>query len=270
MTTNHAADLLLGRGISAPIETAVVLGTGLGSVAGIIEPRINIPYAELPGFPATSVSGHAGELVIGTRNGKTIAILQGRAHYYESGNAAAMAFPFETLARLGVTSLILTCSAGSLSADLKPGDVVAVSDHINLTGINPLIGMGSDDRFVNLVDAYDPALRQHLGQAAARLGQSLLEGVYMWFPGPSFETPAEIKVARALGADLVGMSIVPEVILARRLGLRVAALALVTNFAAGFAGGSPSHAETKEIAAQGARALKHLLASFLAGNAETS
>ncbi len=256
--------LLSERGIAPPVEIAIVLGTGLGPVADALEGAIAVPYADLAGFPAANVSGHGGRLVVGTWEGVRVAVLQGRAHFYEKGDPAAMLVPLETLARLGTRQIILTNSAGSLHADWYPGSLALISDHINISGANPLIGSTGDDRFVGLADAYDRHLRVRLKRAAVQAGVTALrEGVYMWFSGPSFETPAEVKMAKLLGADLVGMSTVPEVILARRLGLRVAALSLITNFGTGIGGGNPSHGETKDVALGGSLALKRLLRAFL-------
>ena len=256
--------LLAGRGVAGPVETAVVLGTGLGPVADALEGAVAVPYADLAGFPAVGVSGHGGRLVVGAWEGARVAVLQGRGHYYETGDPAAMRVPLEVLARLGARHLVLTNSAGSLHADWYPGSLALISDHINLSGPNPLVGTAGDDRFVGLADAYDRHLRARLKRAAVQAGiTALREGVYMWFSGPSFETPAEVKMARVLGADLVGMSTVPEVILARRLGLRVAGLSLITNFATGIGGGNPSHGETKDVALGGSLALKRLLRAYL-------
>ena len=259
----RCAEILRGRGVTGDIGTAVVLGTGLGAFADAAEDALATPYADLPGFPHGGVSGHAGRLVTGVIEGRRVALLQGRAHYYERGDARAMAVPLETLAALGVRTLVLTNAAGSLHVNWPPGSIAALSDHINFSGMNPLIGASGDDRFVPMTGAYDAGLRARLKAAAASAGVRLNEGVYMWFSGPSFETPAEIRMARALGADLVGMSTVPEVILARRLNMRVAALSLVTNYAAGLLGANPSHAETKDVAAAGGAALALLLRRFL-------
>ena len=245
------------------IEYAFVLGTGLGSAMDGVENQVVIPFEELPGFPMTEVTGHEGKLVIGTQDGAGVANMHGRSHYYESGDVRAMAVPLETLAMLGVQNLILTNAAGSVKADLYPRSLVLLTDHINLNGPNPLVGTVSDGGFVSMTDAYDPRLARRLKRAAVGAGVSLHEGVYMWFTGPSFETPAEIKMARVLGADMIGMSTVPEVIIARRLGLRVAAISIITNFGAGFQGGNPSHTETREIAMQGAISLRRLLRAFL-------
>lgn len=263
MSSDSALKILSQYGIAPKIEVAVVLGTGLGQLSEAVEAPVAIGYAELPGFPTACVSGHAGQLVIGKLEGVKVALMQGRAHYYESGNAAAMAVAIETLAKLGVHTLILTNAAGSLHPEWHPGSLALVSDHINFSGTNPLIGFGEDRRFVNLNNAYDLRLRQRMKRASAASTIALHEGVYMWFCGPSFETPAEIRMARIVGADLVGMSTVPEAILGRYHDLRVVALSVITNFAAGIAGGQPSHRETKEKALSGAIALRRLLRTFL-------
>lgn len=259
-----ALEILQDRGVSEPVEIAIVLGTGLGAIAEAVEEPIAVPYADLPGFPEISVSGHEGCLVTGTWEGTRVAVMQGRAHYYETGNAAAMQSPLETLALLGTQIVVLTNSAGSLHPDWYPGNIVVLNDHINFSGTNPLIGAGTDSRFVPLVDAYDRHLRTRMRKAGISANTAnLREGVYMWFSGPSFETAAEVKVAKMLGADLVGMSTVPEVILARRLGLRVVALSVITNFATGISGGNPTHTETKNAALSGSVALKRLLRAFV-------
>ncbi len=258
-----AADIINERAGFDPVEVAVVLGTGLGNVTDSLEDAVAIPYADLPGFPEVGVSGHDGRLVIGKQEGTRIAYMQGRSHYYEKGDSRCMAAPLETLALLGVHTLILTASVGSLKADFYPGTMVLITDHINFNGLNPLIGVANDGGFVSLTDAYDQRLIKRMKRATISAGVTLHEGVYMWYSGPSFETPAEIKMARMLGADVVGMSVVPEVILARRLALRVSGLAMVTNFGAGFQGGNPTHAGTRETAAQATIVLKRLIRSFL-------
>ena len=261
--SEQAADFIRQRGVTGEIELAFVLGTGLGSLIEPVENPVIIPFADLPGFPKGSVSGHDGRLVIGMQEGQRIAYMQGRSHYYETGDPGTMSVPLETLAFLGVHSIVLTNAAGSVRADLYPGMIALVTDHINFSGSNPLLGLGDDGGFVSLNEAYDPRLQKRLKSAAAAAGIALQEGVYMWFCGPSFETPAEIKMSRILGADMVGMSTVPEVIIARRIGLRVAALSLITNFGAGFASGNPSHTETKSMAGAGAIGFKRLIRSFL-------
>lgn len=258
-----ALSALRDHGIAGPIDCALVLGTGLGSVVEDVENPVVVAYSALPGFPQGEVSGHARQLCCGTLFGRKVLIYQGRAHYYEGGDPAVMRLPLGILAALGSPPLILTNAAGSLRPEMGPGSLALITDHINLNGPNPLIGDTGDGRFVPMVDAYDPLLRDGLMRAAAGEGVPLGEGVYLWFTGPSFETPAEIRMAKVLGADLVGMSTVPEVILARRHGLRVAAISVVTNMGAGLHGGAPHHSETRDVAGTASHALRRLLRGFL-------
>ncbi|MDD2869913.1 purine-nucleoside phosphorylase [Neomegalonema sp.] len=229
---------------------AVVLGSGLGALAEEVEGARRFPFKDLPGFPRSGVSSHKGELILGRLSGRDVALLAGRAHYYEHGDPKIMRVPLETFKALGVSRLLLTNAAGSLREDAPPGSLLVLNDHISWSGLNPLIGEQGDSRFVNMVDAYDPELRATLLAALKAEGQPELQGVYMWFSGPSFETPAEIRMARLLGADAVGMSTVPEVILARHLGLRVGAVSAISNFGAGMTGLPLSHEETKEEGAK--------------------
>ncbi|PSJ55698.1 purine-nucleoside phosphorylase [Kumtagia ephedrae] len=240
-------------------KVALVLGSGLGDLVDEVEDALKIPYGDLPGFPKGGVTGHAGMLVSGRFGGAEVLLLAGRAHYYEHGDAAVMRPALETLAAIGIDTLILTNAAGSLDPRIAPGSVMLIEDHINFAGANPLIGEPTDRRFVGLTEAYDADLRAALVRAAAATGTPLEKGVYMWFSGPSFETPAEIRMARVMGATAVGMSTVPEVILARFLGLRVAACSVVTNLAAGMTGAELSHEETKEMAPLGGRRLATIL-----------
>lgn len=251
------------RAGDAPIETALILGSGLSAIAKTLGDAVAIPFSKLKGFPSGGVSGHGRDLVIGTLGGKRIAVLTGRQHYYEHGDPAAMRPALETLAELGVKTLMLTNSAGSLDPDVTPGNLMLIADHLNYAGTNPLIGEETDSRFVNMVDAYDPELRASTHAAAARLEIPLKEGVYMWYSGPSFETPAEIRMAQILGANAVGMSTVPEVILGRFLGMRVWACSSVTNMGAGMAAETISHEQTKEIAKLGAEKLERLIPALL-------
>ncbi|WP_136657780.1 purine-nucleoside phosphorylase [Nitratireductor sp. XY-223] len=244
-------------------ETAIVLGSGLGSLAGEVRDPVRVPYEDLEGFPHSGVSGHAAEVVAGHLGETPVIMLSGRAHYYEKGDASVMRAPLETLHGLGVKRLILTNAAGSLREDMPPGSVMQITDHINFSGSNPLIGEPSDRRFVGLTNAYDADMAQEMRDAAKATGTDLHQGVYMWFSGPSFETPAEIRMARTFGADAVGMSTVPEVILARFLGLRVAAASVVTNLAAGMSGTEISHDETKEMAPLGGQRLATILKAML-------
>jgi purine-nucleoside phosphorylase len=263
VASNEAIEALRRRGLSALPSIGIVLGSGLGSLADEAEDATSIPYQELPGFPVPTVSGHAGRLVVGRLEGRSVALFQGRGHYYERGDPRAMAVAIDCFKRLGGEILFLTNAAGGLREEWRPPALVAIVDHINYAGANPLIGVHSDDRFVPMTAAYDPQLRARLSRAAKAAGLELQQGVYMWFSGPSFETPAEIRAAKILGADLVGMSTVPEVILARMHGLRCLAVSLVTNFGAGLSGGDPSHQETKEVALAGSANFKRLLRAFL-------
>jgi len=252
-------DRLIERlGGMAP-RAALVLGSGLGGLVDEVENAVRISYADLPGFPKSGVTGHAGEVVAGHFAGAPVLMLAGRAHYYEHGNAAAMRPVIETLAAIGITHLILTNAAGSLEQDMPPGSVMLITDHINFSGSNPLFGEPTDRRFVGLTEAYDAGIRAAIEKAAAATGTALHRGVYMWFSGPSFETPAEIRMARVFGANAVGMSTVPEVILARFYGLRVAACSVVTNLAAGMTGSELSHQETKDMAPLGGKRLATIL-----------
>jgi len=244
-------------------KLAIVLGSGLGGLADAVEGATHIPFADLAEFPRSGVSSHRGELVLGRLEDVPVVVLAGRAHYYEHGNPREMAMPIATLAALGVEALILTNAAGSLRETVGPGSPMLITDHINWAGTNPLIGVPGDARFVSMVDAYDPALRAALKAAARAEGIDLPEGVYCWYSGPSFETPAEIRMLKMLGGDAVGMSTVPEVILARFLGLKVAAISTITNMAAGMSDEKISHEHTKAMAPLGATKLERILREFL-------
>lgn len=259
---DQAAEKVRAAGVAEP-EFALILGSGLGPLADEVEDAVRVPYRAIPGFPGGNVSGHRHELVYGLLEGRRVLMFAGRSHYYESGDAAIMKVPLGLLTRLGHPKLIATNAAGSVNPAMKPGDIVALSDHIAIAGPNPLIGDRDERRFLPMAEAYDPDLRAALGRAAAAAGLRLAEGVYMWFTGPSFETPAEIRLAQRLGADLVGMSTVPEAIMARRLGLTVAALSAVTNFGTGMQDVAPNHHETKHVADQIAPRLKALVRAFL-------
>jgi purine-nucleoside phosphorylase len=256
-------DLLIERLDGLVPRHAVVLGSGLGTLVDQVTDQVRVPYGELPGFPTGGVTGHAGELVAGYLGREPVIMLSGRSHFYEKGDARAMRLPLQVLAGLGVHSLVLTNSAGSVREDMPPGSVMQITDHINYSGMNPLIGEEGDDRFVGMTNAYDADLSLAMRNAAIRCGLPLFGGVYMWFSGPSFETPAEIRMARILGADAVGMSTVPEVILARYLGLKVAAASVVTNYAAGMTGAELSHEETKDVAPIGGAHLAAILREML-------
>ena len=258
----EALKVALDRAGAEPVALGLVLGSGLASVADRVE-GVAIPYADLPGFPHAGVSGHKAALVIGALEGVRVAVFGGRAHYYETGDASVMRGPLALLQRLGADRLILTNAAGSLRPDILPGDLMMLSDHINFSGRNPLIGEPSDARFVNMTEAYDRGMRAALAAAAEAEEVALPEGVYAWYSGPSFETPAEIRALKVLGADAVGMSTVPEAILANFLGLRVAAVSTVTNMAAGLSDEAISHEHTKAMAPLGAAKFERILRRYL-------
>ena len=246
-------------------RVAMILGSGLGDFADEVKAVATISYGDLPGFPQTTVGSHAGKLVLGHIGKTAVAILQGRAHYYERGRADEMKGAIHAMAELGCETLLQTNAAGSLRLDMPPGSLMAISDHINFTGVNPLFGLDVGNRFVDMVNAYDPALTQRLLAAAKAANILCHDGVYVWFCGPSFETPAEIRAARTLGADAVGMSTVPETILARHSGLKVVALSLMTNYAAGMSHDKLGHEQTMAVAREAAERVRRLLRTFLEG-----
>jgi purine-nucleoside phosphorylase len=254
---------IVREAVGSEFEVAMVLGSGLGALVDQITDPVRFSYADLPGFPVSGVSSHAGELIAGCLGGCRVLTFAGRAHYYEDGDAAAMAPAIELAAALGCSTLILTNASGSLREDVAPGDIAIISDHINFSGRNPLIGTDGNDRFVDMSAAYDPMLQSIAKRVAKSCDTKLNECIYMWFSGPSFETPAETRAARILGADLVGMSTVPEAILARHRGLRVAAFSVITNFGAHMSADVLSHEQTMEQAKDGARKLTRILPKFL-------
>lgn len=252
------------RAGTEPVKLGLILGSGLGHLAHAVD-GVAIPYADLPGFPHVGVSGHNPHLHIGTLDGVRVAVFGAREHYYENGNSAAMRPALDLLQALGADHLIVTNAAGSLRPDIRPGDLMLLNDHINFSGLNPLIGEKTDARFVPMTTAHDPDLRAALRAAAKAEGVALPEGVYAWYSGPSFETPAEIRAIKILGGDAVGMSTVPEVILARFLGLKVAAISTITNMAAGMSDEQISHEHTKAMAPLGAAKLERILRTYLRG-----
>lgn len=242
---------------------AVVLGSGFGHVLEELEIETKISYAKLPGFPPVGVSGHAGELYLGHLENTPIAVLCGRAHYYEGHPMERVTFSVRALAALGIRDLLLTNAAGGVNRRFRAGDFMVLTDHINFMGTNPLRGpaLPGLPRFVDLSQAYDPKLRTMLQRAGRAAGLKLQRGVYLAVSGPSYETPAEIRAFARLGADAVGMSTVPETIVARQCGLRVAAMSCITNLAAGISHSPLSHAEVLEtgerVKESGARLLKN-------------
>jgi xanthosine phosphorylase len=266
-TARHAqaASVLAERAGLSP-RVGVVLGSGLGAVADAVTDRTVIDYADLPGFPRTTVAGHGGRAVAGHVGEVPVVVLEGRAHVYEGGDHDAIRTPIRALRAAGAEILVLTNAAGSLRAEVGPGELMLITDHINLSGVNVLAGPNDDEigpRFPSLRDAYDPELRARLRAAADELGTRLAEGVYLAVSGPTFETPAEIRAYAALGADAVGMSTVHETAVARHAGLRVAAVSAITNFAEGMNPEPLSHEQTLRDAKKAADALAPLLVRFL-------
>ena len=262
---HEAVDYLQSKLSFAP-EALLVLGSGLGALADELDNRVHIPYEDIPHFKLATAPGHAGQLVAGRLAGRKLLCMQGRLHIYEGYKPADISFPVRVASMLGASRLIITCACGGINTSYNVGDLAMLTDYINLTHTGPLVGMdiiGFDTRFVDMSYAFD---REYLALAASKaceLGTPLKEGVYFYMPGPQFETPAEIKAARNLGGDLVGMSVVHEVIMARRLGMRVAGFGLVTNMAAGIL---DTPLTEEEVFTEGQRARKRfgeLLRSFV-------
>lgn len=247
----EAVGWLRARG--AEVETALVLGSGLGDFAARVRDPLDVPYGEIPGWPASAVVGHAGRLVVGTHAGKRLAVLSGRAHYYEGHDLRTVTFATRVMAMLGVRVLILTNAAGGVNLAFSPGTLMLIEDHLNLMGGNPLVGPNDErfgPRFPDMTEVYSTRLRGLAADAAAALGIPLARGVYAALQGPSYETPAEIRYLRTIGADAVGMSTVPEAIVARQMGVEVLGLSCITNPAAGVLPVPLVHDEVMEVARQ--------------------
>jgi purine-nucleoside phosphorylase len=260
----EAAAVLRSSSSLAPApKVAVVLGSGLNALADRIVEVRTVPYDQIPHFPRTTVAGHEGKVLFGMLNGVDVLMFQGRFHYYEGHDLETVTFPIRVLQKLGVPNLILTAATGGIRADLRAGSLVVLTDHLNLIGANPLRGLNDPrlgTRFPDLTDVYSRRLRTIATEEAKRLGFDLVPGVYACLPGPSYETPAEIKMLRTLGADVVGMSTVPEAIVARHAGIEVLALALVSNVAAGLAIGTPiTHEEVLDAGRKAAPTLARLI-----------
>jgi purine-nucleoside phosphorylase len=255
---------LRARAPQARPRVAVVLGSGWGGLTAHIDAATRLRYSELDGFPHASVPGHAGELWLGRIGTREVAVLCGRHHAFESGDVTGMQLPLLALQALGCEVLVQTNAAGSLRAEMGPGSLMVLADHINLAQRSPLVGAGGAERFVGMHDAYDAGLRAGAHAVARGAGVTLHEGVYLWTLGPQFETPAEIRMFGRMGADAVGMSTVPETILARHAGLRVLAISLITNMAAGLSGETLSHAHTLAQAAAASDRIGRLLAGVIA------
>ena len=261
-----AAGDVLAQRAPAPPRVGVVLGSGLGAVAEAVTDPVVVGYDELPGFPRPTVQGHLGRVVLGGIAGVPVAVLQGRAHLYEGGDVEALRAPVRALRAAGAEILVLTNAAGSLRPEVGPGSLMAITDHINMTGVNVLTGPNDEavgPRFPPMHDAYDPVLLDELAGAARESGVALARGVYLAVSGPSFETAAEIRAFRTLGADAVGMSTVHETTVARHCGMRVAAVSVITNLAEGLSAEPLSHAQTLRDAERAAGDLTRLLLGFV-------
>jgi purine-nucleoside phosphorylase len=254
----------LNRQLGKAPRLAVVLGSGFHHLAELEVLSGEIHYADLPGFPRPSVAGHSGRLILGRLNGLELLLCCGRGHYYEGHEMSTATFPVRVLAEWGVKDLVVTNAAGGISPKFSPGDFMLISDHINFTGVNPLRGLPAGDGrcFVDLSQAYSERLAGIFRKAAKRARSGLREGVYIGVSGPSYETPAEIRAFRKWGADAVGMSTIPEVLMARYCGMEVAGLSCITNAAAGMGKGSLSHAEVLEVGERSARKAARLFDAF--------
>ena len=261
-----AAAAIRKRAPSRQPTLGIILGSGLGGLSKSIADAVRIPFGEIPGFPEVTVAGHEGAMIVGSLGGREVVALSGRFHMYEGHPPALAAFPVRVFYALGARDLFVSNAAGGISQKLAVGDLMAISDHLNLMGTNPLIGMAQEGeiRFPDMTDAYNPALRWLLRNTAEKLGITLREGVYAGLLGPSYETPGEVKMLRLLGADAVGMSTVPEVIVARALSMRVAGVSCITNAAAGVTGSALSHAEVLETTNRVSASFESLVTEFVA------
>jgi purine-nucleoside phosphorylase len=261
----RAIDFIRSK-VDARPEIAVVLGSGLGAFADVLEDRASLPYQQIPDWPGSTAIGHAGQLVFGRIAAQEIAVMSGRAHFYEGYGPAQVVFGVRVLRQLGVRTIVFTNAAGGINLSYGQGGLVLISDHINLQGFNPLIGPNDDTlgpRFPDMSDAYSSQLRSIAKATAAELGIALGEGVYAAMSGPSYETPAEIRFLRTIGADLVGMSTVPEVIVANHMGMRCLAISCVTNMAAGILPQKINHEEVLETGLRVRDTLTRLLVALL-------
>ena len=247
-------------------EIAVILGSGLGGIADSLEDRELLPYGEIPGFPRSDVPGHAARFVFGRLEGRPVVAMQGRFHYYEGHTMRRLCFPIYVLRMLGVKTIVVTNACGGISRDFAPGDLMLITDHINFSGSNPLIGENDErfgPRFPDMTETYDRSLRDLTKKLAGEMGIPLREGVYAFFTGPCFETAAEIRAYRTLGADAIGMSTVPETTVAHYLGMRVLGISCITNMATGIAAAPHSHEEVLAAAEAASRTFCRLLERVL-------
>lgn len=261
-----AKDIILGKLGALKPKIAIILGSGLGGLGDKVEEAVKIPYAGLPGFPALTVQGHTGELILGRLGGVAVIAFKGRKHFYETDDAYPLKTMIRSVQRAGVDTLFVSNAAGALRTDMKVSELMAISDHINYMGLSVLTGPNDDDfgpRFVPMTDAWDPALRQKLRETAKEQGVTLHEGVYIAFRGPTFESPAEIRMAITMGAHAVGMSSVPDCMIARHCGMRVVGCSMLTNMGAGLSDEQLSHDHTMQMAANGAAAFEKLVTEFV-------
>lgn len=261
----QSAEAIRRRIGDAEPEIAIILGSGLGGLADEIEKAVSVPFADIPGFPEPTVLGHAGALVSGTLGGRAVIALAGRFHMYEGHPVGLAGFPVRVLHELGARTLFVSNAAGAVRRDFAPGDLMIIDDHLNLLLANPLTGpvQEGEDRFPDMSEPYDARLRAALRAAGDKLGIALKEGVYACLPGPSFETGAEVRMLERLGADAVGMSTVPEVIVARARGMRVAGVSCITNAATGTTEFPVLHADVLDVAARSTTAFQSLVRSFV-------
>jgi purine-nucleoside phosphorylase len=264
-----AAAAIRKRAATRQPKVGIILGSGLGGLSKSIGDAVRVPFGDIPGFPNATIAGHEGVVIVGSLGGREVVALSGRFHMYEGHPAALAAFPVRVFHALGALELFVSNAAGGISPKLAVGDLMMISDHLNLMGANPLVGEAQEGeiRFPDMTDAYNPGLRWLLRTTAEKLGITLREGIYAGLLGPSYETPSEVKMLRLLGADAVGMSTVPEVIMARALGMRVAGVSCITNAAAGVTGSALSHAEVLETTNRVSASFESLVTEFLARSA---
>ncbi|WP_445679131.1 purine-nucleoside phosphorylase [Radicibacter daui] len=264
---HEAANAIVAAAPGITPRVALVLGSGLGGIAAGIKPTAVLDYGDIPGFPVPKVAGHAGKLILGELAGQKVACLQGRVHFYEGHSPAPLKTMIRAMKLIGCEMLYLTCAAGSLRPEIGPGALMPIGDHLNLMGMNPLVGPNEDEfgpRFPPMANAWDKALLEHQLAAGKDVGLTMTPGTYAAFMGPTFETPAEVRMAMTLGAHAVGMSTVPECIVARHCGLKVTGTAAITNLGEGLSDEALSHEQTLRGAVDAAAGLEKLIPRFLA------
>lgn len=261
-TINQVASQIKAKISNYRPKIGIILGSGLGGMADAIENPVIIPYEEIDGFPRSTVSGHAGRLVIGKLNGVDVLCMQGRVHFYEGHSPASLALVIRAYKKVGIEKMILTNAAGSLNSDMGPGSLMVISDHINLSGCNPLIGPNDEEfgpRFPDMTYAYDAEMRKKMIEAAEKEGVNMYMGVYLMTSGPNFETPAEIMMFRMMGANAVGMSTVSETLCAIHCGMKVAGVSVITNYSAGMVNEKQTHEETLAQANEAGKKLQRVI-----------